>query len=1036
MFGFTCIAGIFFRSFGKSTAHAIYDKNKVKILPVTLCLVASTLSGVSLLGFPSEVYMHGTQISVMVVSIVLMGVINNYIYLPVFYDLNIKNPLDYLELRFGYSVKKTASVFCMISGVLSLPLIIYVPSLALTQVQLKTTEWLSSLQLTIIIVALGVVLIMGTISVGGISNILKKSNEGHRLELFNMDLNPTTRCTFWTVLIGNIFSWLGFVAVNPLGVQRFTSFQCINDAKKVLVLFVFLAALTKLVSCFSGLIIYTRYIDCDPLSIGYMQLANEILPFYVLEVTSKCPGLSGLFVAGLFSTALTTLSTSLSSISSELFNDLVAPIVSDEVAKKIHNQITSMFIVGIAMMSTASIVVIERLGSVLELFQCAYGVTGGPVLGMFTLGMLFPRANKKGALYGGFVSAIIMALTITQHLLEIWTGKIVYENKHLNTTGCNLETFIYGGNETQLRLTNMTLAFLSWIDYTVFSILTAVGCVVGVYFGFYKKQDSVQNYLNGQNLKWFPVSMSLVSSALAGFTLLGYPTEIYMYGTQISLVVVSILLCGWINYFVFLPVFFKLQLSSIYEYLEMRYNIYIKNAFSLVFIVSTLFNLPIVMYVPSLIFSQVSGVNLHVIAPIMILICIFYTVAGGIKAVIWADTLQFAVTALTLTFVIALSVNSIGGFDVVFHRIKAGDRLEFFNFSLNPTVRSTFWTALIGHTFTWISLRAVSAPEVQRFVALSSMNNVKKTLIIFTVVIATAKSLCFLLGMVIYAKYHDCDPKSMGEIEKMDQIVPYFVTEVAQGIVGLNGLFVAAYFGSAFSSFSTALNTVSSVLYTDFVHSCISNEYCQNKEAIILKTITFAIGVSSIGMIYLIENVGTIFEIVHYAKGVTGGATLGIFTLGLVVPFANAKGAVAGGVTSMILMGIIIVKTQIYIWNGAIKQTPKPLYTYGCTLSNSSRNFAESLSTTTLATVIESEDEPIFLFRISLQYYCMIGTMTTIFIGVLVSWFTRKKTDEEVNLDYISPFIHKICCKFRQTSKYHKEAEPLTAQQHGDKILT
>ncbi|KAK4876858.1 hypothetical protein RN001_009364 [Aquatica leii] len=524
MFGFTCVAGICFRSLDKSVTDSIINTNKVKILPVSLCLVASTLSGVSLLGFPSEVYMHGTQISAMVISIVIMGIITNYIYLPVFYELNIRNPLDYLELRFGYSVRKTASVFCVIGVALSLPLIIYVPSLALTQVtgfnlnvissvmfvictfyativQLKTTEWITSLQLTITVVILSVVLVMGTISVGGVTNILVKSNEGHRLEFFNMDLNPTTRCTFWTVVIGNIFSWLGFVAVNPAGVKRFTSFQSIGDAKKVLAIFVLLASATKLISCFSGLIIYTRYIDCDPLSIGYMQLANEIVPFYVLEVASKCPGLSGLFVAGLFSTALNTFSTSLSLIATELFNDIIMPIMSENAAKKVTNQVTTMFMIVIAMISTASIVVIERLGSVLELFQCAYGITGGPVFGLFTLGMLFPKANKKGALYGSFISAVIMALIITQHLVEIWTGKVVYENKELNTDGCTLETFIYGSNRTVIdnvskaKHMNESGFYLSRVSFHYYYMIGSLSTIfLGLVISWFNKNESPSAY--------------------------------------------------------------------------------------------------------------------------------------------------------------------------------------------------------------------------------------------------------------------------------------------------------------------------------------------------------------------------------------------------------------------------------------------------------------------------------------------------------------------------------------------------------------
>ncbi|KAF5280594.1 hypothetical protein FQR65_LT00347 [Abscondita terminalis] len=578
----------------------------------------------------------------------------------------------------------------------------------------------------------------------------------------------------------------------------------------------------------------------------------------------------------------------------------------------------------------------------------------------------------------------------------------------------------------------MALVYFSWIDYAIFTIITALGCLIGIYFGFYKKQDNVQNYLNGgKNLKWFPVCMSLVSSAFTGFSLLGYPTEVYMYGTQISVLVLSVFFCGLISYFIFLPVFFKLQISSIYEYLQLRYNSFLKNTFSIFFIISTIFLLPILMYIPSLIFSQVSGVKLHVIAPIMILICIFYTVIGGLKAVIWADTLQFAVTVVTLAIVITLGVISTGGFDVVYERVRAGDRWEFFNFSFDPTVRTTFWTVVVGHTISWTGMVSIAAPEIQRYLTLSSMKNIKKTLITFTGVTVAAKSVCFLLGMIIYAKYYDCDPKSIGEIKKPDQIVPYFITEVTQGLRGLNGLFVAAFFGAAFSSYSTILNTCASVIYTDFLQLRITNKL-QEKQGLVLKLLTFGIGILSIAMIYIVENFGTIFELAHYIKGITGGATLGIFLLGLMVPQANAKGAIAGGVTSIILMGIIIIGTQIYVWNGVIQENPKPLYTYGCNFTNNSSSISSTISPlSTTWTIQDNQTEPMWLFRISFQYYFLIGTMATVFVGIIVSWFTRKETDGALNPDYFSPFIYKLSETLRKRKIEFQEETVSLKKQNG-----
>lgn len=72
----------------------------------------------------------------------------------------------------------------------------------------------------------------------------------------------------------------------------------------ILVIFAIFTFLTKSISCFSGLIMYAKYKDCDPLTAGYIQKADQILPYYVLDIAGDIPGLSGLFLSGLLSTAL------------------------------------------------------------------------------------------------------------------------------------------------------------------------------------------------------------------------------------------------------------------------------------------------------------------------------------------------------------------------------------------------------------------------------------------------------------------------------------------------------------------------------------------------------------------------------------------------------------------------------------------------------------------------------------------------------------------------------------------------------------
>jgi solute carrier family 5 (sodium-coupled monocarboxylate transporter), member 8/12 len=95
-------------------------------------------------------------------------------------------------------------------------------------------------------------------------------------------------------------------------------------------------------------------------------------------------------------------------------------------------------------------------------------------------------------------------------------------------------------------------------------------------------------------------------------------------------------------------------------------------------------------YVPALALSQVSGINLHIITCVTSMICIFYTTVGGLKAVVWTDTLQFILMIGGLVCVIILGLTSTGGFMNVWETADAGGRLIFFklvviSLSLNQT---------------------------------------------------------------------------------------------------------------------------------------------------------------------------------------------------------------------------------------------------------------------------------------------------------------------------------------------------------------
>ncbi|KAG8224740.1 hypothetical protein J437_LFUL005309 [Ladona fulva] len=221
-----------------------------------------------------------------------------------------------------------------------------------------------------------------------------------------------------------------------------------------------------------------------------------------------------------------------------------------------------------------------------------------------------------------------------------------------------------------------------WFDYILFCGMLVVSAIIGIYFAFFakQKQNTTSEYLmGGKSMGLFPVAMSLIASWVSGITLLGMPAEIYTFGTQFWTGIIGIFLSTTAAGLFYIPVIHHLQLTSSYEYLAMRFDYRVRTLGSALFLISHLLYIPIVIYLPALAFSQVSGVNLHLVTPLVSLVCIFYTSLGGLKAVVWTDAIQMIMMFGASIVVVIIGTIAIGGPSVVMERSHQSGRIEFFN---------------------------------------------------------------------------------------------------------------------------------------------------------------------------------------------------------------------------------------------------------------------------------------------------------------------------------------------------------------------
>ncbi|XP_074029665.1 sodium-coupled monocarboxylate transporter 2 [Leptinotarsa decemlineata] len=574
----------------------------------------------------------------------------------------------------------------------------------------------------------------------------------------------------------------------------------------------------------------------------------------------------------------------------------------------------------------------------------------------------------------------------------------------------------------------ITVHFFSWYDYGIFSAMLAMSMGIGIYFGFFaKKQTTTKDYLRGGgDMKIFPVVISLIASHTSGVTLLGLPSEVYIFGATYWLTAISFIFVIAITIFVFLPVFHKLQLTSVYEYLGLRFNGRCRKLSSILFALSIFMHLPIIVYIPALAFSAASGVDVHIITPIVCGICIFYTTFGGLKALVWSDTVLFTVTTVTISIISFLGIHAAGGVGNVFRTAIEGHRLDIWQFDFDLVARDSFWTIVLGFTCHLIGITTINQGCTQKFLSVAELRDCNITVVFYCLGMVLIKTLCIICGILIYVRYALCDPLTTKQITKSDEIFPFYVLDVAGNIPGLSGLFIAGVFCASLSAQSCCLNCVAGTIYEDFLKTTLEKKGYKNP-TFSLKLLVAIIGIIGTLMVYIVEHLGGLLALAIGIGGVTSGPLLGLFTMGVLFPRGNAFGAFYGAITSTLCMFVIMIGNSYYKMNKMLHYRTLPTSVENCDFYDNSTITLNSSS---------SNDTYIYpIFKISHYWFTMIGTIICLTVGLFISYLS-KEAKSTVAKELLSPSIYGLIDEKKYINKmdldYSSVEDALNKLENGD----
>ena len=306
---------------------------------------------------------------------------------------------------------------------------------------------------------------------------------------------------------------------------------------------------------------------------------------------------------------------------------------------------------------------------------------------------------------------------------------------------------------------------LTAIDYIVLAFFLLVMLLVGLYFN--RQQHSTTDFfLAGRSMSWMPVGLSVMATLLSALSYTGIPGEAYQHGFKLLVLPLAIWLTLPLMLGVVLPLYHGLKISTIYEYLEMRFDSTTRTIGSVFFIFWRLAWLGGVLYAPCKVLTVAADIELispELTVPVLIIILglltTAYTFLGGMKAVIWTDVIQSCVMLGGLLLVIGTAWYSLeGGAGTVIETARTMGRSDLIDLKFDltdPARKWSFWGVLPHMMLAALGFYVADQITAQRFLTTRSLRDARRSFVLNCVSITVMLPLLVYTGVVLLAYYQD-----------------------------------------------------------------------------------------------------------------------------------------------------------------------------------------------------------------------------------------------------------------------------------------
>ncbi len=454
-------------------------------------------------------------------------------------------------------------------------------------------------------------------------------------------------------------------------------------------------------------------------------------------------------------------------------------------------------------------------------------------------------------------------------------------------------------------------AGFGWLNYGTLGLY--LGAMVWLGLSFTRRNRSTEDFFRAaQRIPWWAAGLSIFATMLSSITFMAIPAQAYSVGWNYFLAN-SYLVITPLVALVYLPFYRSLNVTSAYEYLERRFNPAVRLLASSLFILFQWGRVAIVLYLPALALATVSDIDVSTCIVLMGLLCVIYTVFGGIEAVIWTDVVQALVLMGGAVWAILTVVSRVqGGVATILTTASAhGKFLESVPWKLDYTLASG-WTILVGSIFVNLFPYTASQDVVQRYLTTHDTRSASWAIWTNALIAPFAQAVFFGIGTALFVFYLQ-NPGRLDPTLPNDAIFPHFI--VSELPAGIAGLIVAGIFAAAQSTLSSSLNSIATAYVTDF-HRRFRPEVSDRACLRLARWITALVGLAGtlLALVLAKSEVRSLWEAFLSVVGLFGGTVSGLFVLGIFSRRAHGLGALVGAVFSGLLVLFVSMYQLTIFW--------------------------------------------------------------------------------------------------------------------------